>query len=317
MHCFESLINDLSIQQSITGLGLIVTAAHVGCSLSAYVYNLICLLVLMSVITNLNALTNTRNWFTMNSAAPLRSICYGVIRVAPIITTIGLAGMMTLSRSQSVFPTVPSPQITLPAVCFEGYGFDQFGDFAPKLLEEAQNGFQGQWNQSFWTSGAIQFALLFIDLILIVVIFMVALLKKCCAGRPNGFRGWLSLWLRILSTLLTSVALVWLSTMYYILRYGVEKEATYFSQVPDIVQTEQGIPAGNWTPLNVISTALLASSIVGIAKSFADTYDGHPGAEKSTAHSYTELSEHFGKWDQQNTSYTGQPTDVSLTNLLR
>jgi len=313
MHCFEGLINDLSIQQSITGLGLVVTAAHVGCSLSAYVYNLICLLVLMSVITNLNALTNTRNWFTMNSSAPFRSICYGVVRVVPIIATIGLAGVMILSRSRTDFPMGPGPKVTLRAVCFEGQSLQYLKDNAIGPLQKFPT---GDLDASYWTSGVVQYVILLVDIMLVGIIFMVALLKKCCAGRPNGFRGKLSLFLRAVSTLLTSVALAWLSAKYYALRAGVEGNSAYWP-APSTVQTIQGVPAGNWTPLNVISTALLASSIIGVAKSFADSYEGRPGAGKSTAHSYTELNEHFGKWDQQNTAYTGQPTDISMTSLLR
>jgi len=94
IHVLENLINAFSEQQSVAGLSLIVVAGHDGCELSAYIYNLICFQLIMSLISHLNALTNTRNWFGAKDQSLLRGILNGFVQYMILIFDLIVVGFI-------------------------------------------------------------------------------------------------------------------------------------------------------------------------------------------------------------------------------
>jgi hypothetical protein len=247
----ERLINAFSEQQSVAGLSLIVVAGHDGCELSAYIYNLICFQLIMSLISHLNALTNTRNWFGEENQSLWRGIATGVIKILPIMLTIIMAGVMLGARIGGDFPSYAGVLATLPAVCFENTnalaGLDSLRDTIDKHKSDwANNGF-------------VQYMILVFDLIVVGFIFAIALLKKI-KHRPNGFRMRVSLILRSASTIATTGTLCWLSVQYILMRKKMESKREWY---------ESTSASNQYSYYNVVTWALFASSLITVFKAFA------------------------------------------------
>ncbi|KAF4629661.1 hypothetical protein G7Y89_g8482 [Cudoniella acicularis] len=252
----ERLINAFSDQQSVAGLSLIVVAGHDGCELSAYIYNLICFQLIMSIISHLNALTNTRNWFgdPNTSFSFWRGIFAGCVKIVPIILTIMMSGVMLGARIGSSFPSSAGNQAALPAVCFENVN----GLAGPQAIGELVKQHKADWA----SNGFIQYLILVLDLIIIGFIFSIALLKKI-KHRPDGFRMKISLILRSVSTVATTGTLVWLSVSYIEMRQNMEGNPLWY---------DGGGVSNQYSFYNVVTWAMFVSSLVPVAKAFAEAY---------------------------------------------
>ena len=119
----EAVILSFSDQQIVTGLSmLIATRFYLGCSISAYHYDIVCNLVLMSVITHLCSITYITPYLHRQALA------LGVARVLLIGLTFLFAAFMFAERDNHNFPTgKPSyaptnstqiPKLIAPAACF-------------------------------------------------------------------------------------------------------------------------------------------------------------------------------------------------------
>lgn len=117
----EAVILSFSDQQLITGLSILIAVRYfMGCEISAYHYDVVCNLVLMSVVTHLSSLAVISGYFS--------NFLLGACRIVLIIFTLGLAGVMFAERDNQYFPTgVPRsnasdpsspPQLLAPAACF-------------------------------------------------------------------------------------------------------------------------------------------------------------------------------------------------------
>ena len=115
------MILSFSDQQIVTGLSLVIaTRWYMGCTISAYHYDIVCNLVLMSVVTHLCSITFITPYFQ-------RSVL-GIARVFLILFTISMASVMLAKRSNTSFPTgkpnyAPTdrtriPYLISPAACF-------------------------------------------------------------------------------------------------------------------------------------------------------------------------------------------------------
>lgn len=276
IHVLERLINAFSDQQSVAGLSLIVVAGHDGCEISAYVYNVVCFLIVMSLITHLNALTNTRNWFESEYTA--RGIVMGVFKLLPILATVIMAGIMLGARNSPNFPVNASEYVRLSASCFESVS----------EVNKKEIGFGGFARGNWASAGFIQYMILMVDLCVVSFLFTLALLKKF-RPRPEGFREILSLGLRTLSTLATTGTLAWLSYGYIEMRKAVEN-ASWFEQEP---------ASNQFSYYNVVTWALFASSVITIVNAFAEVYKEDPragdAAANGVANGVTSISEKFDK----------------------
>ena len=105
----------------ITGLSLVITTRFfVGCSISAYHYDIVCNLVLMSVATHLCSITFITEYF--------HHIWLGIARIVLIVLTFLFALYMLAERNNPGFPTgkpnydpadsTRIPYLTSPAACF-------------------------------------------------------------------------------------------------------------------------------------------------------------------------------------------------------
>ncbi|KAF1988414.1 hypothetical protein K402DRAFT_402626 [Aulographum hederae CBS 113979] len=275
----EGLINAFSDQQSIAGLSLLVVAGHNGCQLSVYVYNLVCFLILMSIVSHLNALTNTRHWFGDSDMPFWRGILNGTARLLPIILTIIMSGLMLGARSKGNFPVFAGPPATFPAACFESISIKD-------NLETIGNGLSG--HKADWAKkGFVQYMILVIDLIVVGGILTIALMKKI-KHHPAGFRDGLSLALRTVSTVATTGVLLWLTIEYMSMRRGMEKNPAWYTQDPQ---------SNQYSYYNVVTWALFASSVIAGINAFAisEAYHGDRGAVGDVASSVSLVQETFQK----------------------
>jgi hypothetical protein len=157
----------------------------------------------MSLISHLNALTNTRNWFSEKDEYRSRGIISGIFKITPIIFTIIMTGIMLAARIGNTFPSSAGQAASFPAACFENTD-----DYA--VIEYLS----GVGNKAEWAkNGFIQYMILVLDLGVVFVIFIIALLKKM-GRRPDGFRVKISLILRIVSTVATAGVLFWITIQY-------------------------------------------------------------------------------------------------------
>jgi hypothetical protein len=239
----------LSDQQSVTGLSLIIVVGHDGCEVSAYIYNLVCFLILMSVVSHLNALTNTRNWFGEPNAYRLRGVIFGLFKIAPIVATIVMTGIMLAARIGTTFPSEAGQAASFPAACFENVDEDapieQLG-LVGNTAEWAKNGF-------------IQYMILVLDLFVVFVILVIAGLKKI-GRRRDGFRAKLSLILRFVSTLATTGVNIWLTISYCQMRRTMESNPDWYQQ-PSATDEYSFYDVATWL--------LFASSIITITKAWS------------------------------------------------
>jgi hypothetical protein len=205
----------------------------------------------MSLISHLNALTNTRNWFGEKEQTLKRGIFSGVIKILPIALTIIMAGIMLGARIGGAFPSYAGALASFPAVCFENTnalaGLESFHDVITKHKSDwANNGF-------------VQYMILVFDLIVVGFIFAIALLKKI-KHRPDGFRMRISLILRSASTIATTGTLCWLSVQYILMRKEMESNPEWY---------DSSGASNQYSYYNVVTWALFASSLITVIKAFS------------------------------------------------
>lgn len=253
IHIFESLLTAFSDQQIISGLSLLIVAGHSGCEISAYIYNIVCFLLVMNLITHLNALTNTPSWFGPKYQSLCRALVNALLRLILVIVVLILSGIMLGARTGVPFPSDAGVMATFPAACFENanslQGVDAFISFAQNnTVATMDNGFP-------------QYLTLVIDLFVIIPIMILAALKSL-RRRPTGCRMCLSLSLRTLTTSVTTAVLIWLTIGYINQRKTMELSQWY---VPDPT-------ADQYTYLDVVTWALLASSVITFVNAFTGKF---------------------------------------------
>jgi hypothetical protein len=202
----------------------------------------------MSLISHLNALTNTRNWFGEKDQSLWRGIVFGIIKILPIIITIIMTGIMLGARIGNTFPSYAGQAASFPAVCFENTDAN-----AIQYLNDV--GHKAEWANN----GFIQYMILVLDLIVVGFIFAIALLKKI-KRRPDGFRTKISLILRIASTVATTCTLGWLTFQYIQMRKNMESNPDWYKE-PSVTD--------EYSYYNVVTWALFASSLITIFKALA------------------------------------------------
>jgi hypothetical protein len=117
----EPLVVSFSDQQIIRGLSLSIATLYSSsaCTLDAYRYNILCYLLLMTIISHLSSILVLRSYDTGQILLPC-------IRFALIFAQIFFVGILFSSRVTDGFPTgIPNASeanttgLVLPAVCFE------------------------------------------------------------------------------------------------------------------------------------------------------------------------------------------------------
>jgi hypothetical protein len=118
---FEPLVTSFSDQQIVRGLSLSVATIYTSaaCTIDAYRYDVICYLILMTIVSHLSSVLVLRSYTS-------GQVLLAVFRFALVFAQIIFAGIVFSSRLTTTFPTgVPNQSLTnfttlvLPAVCFE------------------------------------------------------------------------------------------------------------------------------------------------------------------------------------------------------
>src|SRR6266536_5398496 len=118
---FEPLVISFSDQQIIRGLSMSIATLYTSaaCTIDAYRYDMICYLILMTIVSHLSSVLVLRSYTS-------GQITVAVIRFALVFAQIFFAGLVFSSRLTVSFPTrIPSDTLAmnttlvLPAVCFE------------------------------------------------------------------------------------------------------------------------------------------------------------------------------------------------------
>jgi len=111
IHTIESVMEHLSQQQLLAGFALIWAVANQACTISAYHYNLICIMLVLSVITQLNVLINIPDFVNKNIAT-------GFYHLILVSIQLVLSLLMLAATDSKTFPFEASSLAVAPAQCF-------------------------------------------------------------------------------------------------------------------------------------------------------------------------------------------------------
>jgi len=213
--------------------------------MSAYHYNLVCVMMLMSMITHLNTLINITRFFR-------KGYLIGSLRFISISATIVYNGILFQSRNTPWFPRDAGSLSILPAACFEnkngsqGLGFHQYISDVTSNKTMAADRLAGGFAQYMILSSFCVFA---------IVMLGIYSLEPCLGFPPGQGRRWVSLGLRVLSTIITSMIVSYAVVKYNLLRRNMEVEKWY-----QVGQTD------TWTVSQLLPYVLLGSSGIAVMK---------------------------------------------------
>lgn len=132
IHTLESLLQTLSDQQIVAGIALLLTVNAQACGISAFHYNIVCTMLLLSAVTHLNTLVSISDFIFKGKLVATN-------RLIAVITQLVLSGIVLSARQTKSFPSNPNALGVLPAACFEnmdamkGLGFGDFADFTSNV----------------------------------------------------------------------------------------------------------------------------------------------------------------------------------------
>jgi hypothetical protein len=126
-----------SDQQIVTGIALSVSTMYFEtiCEISAYHYNIVCFLVLLSIVSHLVGIVGLRGYTTK------RPQWLGIIRMLLIAVQVFLVFRLFSGRSSSLFPIYPPADsnltsLVLPFVCFQDLNETLLYEVDPKHTSE-------------------------------------------------------------------------------------------------------------------------------------------------------------------------------------
>lgn len=158
----ETLVMSCSDQQVFTGGAYAISLRYWnGCSITAYHYNIVANMMLLTCATHLMSVTIVRNYY--------KSLWQSILRVVIIVGVVLVTGIILSNQDANTdiqFPTTPPPQnetdmglLFLPAACFQGQdthivntlqeSFNGTDDFQRSILFSTAGGgnhIQG-WNE--------------------------------------------------------------------------------------------------------------------------------------------------------------------------
>jgi hypothetical protein len=111
IHTIESVMEHLFQQQLLAGFALIWVVANQACTISAYHYNIVCIMLALSVITQLNVLINIPDFVNKNIAT-------GSYHLILVSIQLVLSLLMIAATDSKTFPFEASSLAVVPAQCF-------------------------------------------------------------------------------------------------------------------------------------------------------------------------------------------------------
>jgi hypothetical protein len=129
----DTYLLSLSDTQAVTTLALLISTFFLGCKISAYHYDLVCSLVLMSSAAHIGSLAVIHKYFDLENVK-MSQIVRSVIRVLMILASFVMSYILFVRRwNTNIFPSFTvnsdvanntrskSTGLVLPAACFIGH----------------------------------------------------------------------------------------------------------------------------------------------------------------------------------------------------
>jgi uncharacterized integral membrane protein len=261
IHTIESLLQTLSDQQLVAGISLLVAINSQACNISAYHYNLVCTMLILSAITHLNTLINIPDFIFKGKTVATQ-------RLLGIAVQLGLSGIVLSGRNTSTFPTKASALAAMPAACFENMNATDsvgFGDF----IDFAQNATAGSNASEIWdnmqaattsTSGLGEYITLVVFVIFAILFLIMEFVDAVFF--PNSYLHWLSIVLSTCSVVAGAIITTISMTRYNELRNGMEGNDQWYAKGDE----EQ------WTYSQIVPILLLASGSITLVKAITGKY---------------------------------------------
>lgn len=260
-HTIEQLLHTLSDQQLTTGFALIFALSEQACTISAYHYDLVCAMLLMSFVTHLNTLVSIPTFIHKGKLLAL-------YRCAALITQIVLISMIFSARNRAAFPTRPSSLAIMPACCFmnmnasDWLGLADAGEFVTHLNSTKTNTSGTEiFSQAGRSSAFGQYIALIVFMGFTAVIAGVNWLEAREVDLHRWLR-WVKLFLAATVSVATLALTVWAYQTYNSLRAGMEIEEWY----------RLGEEKTAWTFAEIVPLALLASTSITLVKALTREY---------------------------------------------
>jgi hypothetical protein len=172
LNTVETLLHAMSDTQLVSAISLLFTLNGQSCSISAYDFDIVCTMLMLSIVVHLCTMINISDFIFKG-----KSVAFP--RLATIITQLVLTFFVFAARNTSTFPFEPASLAILPAACFENFNAtDDFGlsDFANFASNATSNGTDGLWNTiqaaTNTTKGLPEYVILvsFVGLALLVIL---------------------------------------------------------------------------------------------------------------------------------------------------
>lgn len=112
VHTVETLLHTFSDQQLVAALSLLFTLNDQACTISAFDYNTVCSMLLMSSAVHLSSLINITDFISKGRRV-------AISRILPIVLQIVLTGIVFSARNSNHFPHDAQSLAIMPAACFE------------------------------------------------------------------------------------------------------------------------------------------------------------------------------------------------------
>jgi hypothetical protein len=233
--------------QLVTGLALLFATFYQGCSISAYHFNIVCYMLLLSLITHLLAFINIPKFLLKDG--PLTA----TLRCAGILLTLILTWLMFRLRDIDAFPTEAGSLAILPATCFENLSgtslinlnttFFTTNNLTDIIFSSGTNNASYQYTHYFLPLGLIS--------ILAIIIFPFS-----CFNSWNDYGFWsYCFWTARIVLTLPAIAIAIVATHQYVdLRAAMEIPEWYLSE-KEVLSFSQ-----------LVSLTLLASTSLGVGK---------------------------------------------------
>jgi hypothetical protein len=230
------MLHAVSDQQLLSGISLLFAANLLACTISAYHYNLICTMLLLSLVTHLNALVSIPDFFHKNRVM-------AAFRLVGFVVQIALSNIFLSARNSTQFPYTASSLAILPAACFENMdaihdlGAGDFLDFAQNITTgsaegKAANGTQIWDNvvaETSKKSGLGEYVTVMIFLCVTIIVLIVDGLDGIAAHdtKVSKWKFWFITVSAGISILATCITMIISFVRYTGLRNGMEIDAWY------------------------------------------------------------------------------------------
>jgi hypothetical protein len=269
VHTIESLLHTSSDQQLVASIALLLAINHQACTITAYHYNLVCTMLLMGIITHLNALISIPDFLYKGKLV-------GFYRFAGILAQLVLSGIAFSARDTKGFPSVPSTLAIMPAACFENmhalkdFGFADAVSLYQNITTSSANStlnttqlISNIEHATSGTTGVGEYATLVVFMLFAIFVllfdFVEAIFTKSLKN-SIGLR-WSSIFFSAASIIASIIIIFIAMTRYNNLRDGMEVPQWYDAASQD-----------EWTYSQILPILLTGSGSIAILKAIGGEF---------------------------------------------